>query len=336
MATINVQDVAKEVAEYVKNNTDVVSAGVYSDEITINKYCKTVTAVKGKFPSFHKILGHVVQGFKAEWQALGEAEFKHKMLQNFRQKVNFPVVPDEILNTWLAELYVEGKTKEEQPISKHILEDLMLKVVDDLDDLSQSGVYNQATASGGYGASLDGYATQVTNALNNATHPAFRIPLNAITSVNILDEIKSFEKQLPKKTRKKVKRIFMSDTLALTYADAYFEANKVAVTYTGPDSFKTPLLKLEIVGLPNIPDNIIWAPVDGIMGRLIDVFDKPQVTDVQVQDYVLKIFMDWFLGYDFFINELVYVAVFDGSDRGLGNATLNAMYYDSENLVVTP
>ena len=148
MATINTQDVVKELNEYVKHNTEVVAAGVYSDEIQINKYCKTITAIKGKYPAFHKILTHVVQGFKAEWQELGEAEFKHKMLQNYRQKVNFAIIPDEILATWLAELYTEGKTKQELPISKHIMDDLMAKVIDDLDDLSQDAVYDAANADG--------------------------------------------------------------------------------------------------------------------------------------------------------------------------------------------
>ena len=332
MTTISVQDVAKEVGEYIKNNPSILSTGVYSEEIILNKYCKTITAVKGKFPQFHKILTRVVQGFKAEWQALGEAQFKHKMLQNFRQKVNFGVVPDEILHTWLANLYIEGKTKEEQPISKEIMEDLMKKVVDDLQDLSITAEYVAAEADGNFGKSLDGIATQVDKALANTDHPAFRIPLNVITEANVIDEFKSFEKQLPSKMRKKVKRVFVSDTVQLMYADAYEQEYGTKVTYKDDDTIKTPLTKLEIVGLPGLPDDKIFAPMEGIMARLIDVIDKPRVTDVQVQDYLLKIFMDWFLGYDFIINQLVYVAVFDGSDRGLNNDAQNKLYYDSENL----
>lgn len=335
MATINVQDVAKEVGEYVKHNTKIVSAGVYSDEITLNKYCKTLTAVKGKFPQFHQILTRVVQGFKAEWQELGETQFKHKMLQNFRQKVNFPIIPDEILASWLAELYVEGKSKEEQPISKHIMEGLMAKIVDDLQDLSISGVYDEVNASGQFGASLDGISKQVDKALANTTHPAFKIPLNAITDTNRIDEIKSFEKQLPSKMRKKIKRIFVSDNFLLDYADDYETEYGTKVTFKDSDTIKTPLMKMELVGLPGLPDDKIFATVDGNMVRLIDVFDKPQVTDVQTLDYKLKIFLDWFLGYDFMINQLLYVAVFDGSDRGLGIEAQNELYYDSENLVVT-
>ncbi len=336
MATMTIEDVQKELNEYISNNKEIVPAGVYSQEITLNKYCKTITSVKGKYPSFHKILGHVVQGFKPQWQKLGEAEFKHKMLQNFRQKVNFEIIPDEVLNTWLAELYIEGKKAEEHPISKHIMDDLMGKVVDDLEDLSQDAVYNSATAAGSYGSSMNGIEQQRLAALASTEHPAFRIPLNAITDANILAEFKKFEKGIPSKMRKKIKRIFVSDNIALRYADAYELTYGTNVTYTDDNAFKTPRFKFEIVGLPGVPDTFFLATVEGNIGRLIDVFDKPAVTDIQKQDYVLKIFMDWHLGYDFLINEIVYIAVFDGSDRGLGNEDLNALYYDSENLVVTP
>lgn len=329
---MSIEDVKKELGEYISNNKEVVSAGVYSSEIILNKYCKTITAVKGKYPAFHKIMGHVVQGFKAEWQKLGEAEFKHKILQNFRQKVNFEIIPDEVLHTWLAELYVEGKKAEEHPISKHIMDDLMAKVIDDIDDLSQSGEYDALTSSGTYGNSIDGIEQQRQKALANVTHPAFRIPLNAITPVNILDEFKSFEKQLPKKMRRKVKRVFVSDSIAMEFADQYEKEYGKNVNYTDDGTIKTPRLKFEIVGLPSVPDNFFVATVEDNLARLIDVFDKPGVTDIQKHDYVLKIFMDWHLGYDWLINELVYIGVFDGSDRGLQSAPLNALYYDSENL----
>lgn len=329
---MKIEDVQKELNEFVSNNKEIVAAGVYSSEITINKYCKTITAVKGKYPSFHKIMGHVVQGFKPEWQKLGEAEFKHKMLQNFRQKVNFEIIPDEVLTTWLAELYVEGKTAEEHPISKHIIEDLMEKVIDDIEDLSQAGEYDALTSDGNYGNSIDGIEQQRQKALVNVEHPAFKIPLSVITAANILNQFKSFEKQLPSKMRKKVKYLFVSDSIAMEYADQYELLYGKNVNYTEDGTIKTPRLKFEIVGLPNVPDNFFVATVDGNLARLIDVFDKPGITDIQKQDYVLKIFMDWHLGYDFLINELTYIAVFDGSARGLGNAVLNELYYSSENL----
>lgn len=334
MADVIIQDVAKEVNEWVANNKTVVEAGVYSDQIQLNQHCKTLTAIKGKYPQFHKILNRVVQGFEPIWQELGQIQFKHKMLQNFQQKVNFPFVPEDVLSTWLAELRVEGKTAQDHPISKHIMEELMAKVIDDLDELSQVGTYDALNASGQYGSSMNGIKTAIDNALVDANHKAFKIPLNAITPANILDEVKSFEKQLPKKTRKKIKTLFMSSDLAMEYADQYEQTYGTKVTYTEDGKMKTPLAKMDIVGLDYIPDNLIFATVPGNMVRLIDVFDKPAVTKIQELDYEVKVFMDWHLGYDFLINQLLYVAVFDGSQRGFNDATQNALYYDSENLVV--
>ncbi|AEW85907.1 hypothetical protein FCOL_05410 [Flavobacterium columnare ATCC 49512] len=327
-----IQDVKKEIGEFLKNNPTIITAGVYSSEITMNKYTKPITAVKGKFPQFHSIMSNVVQGFSTEWTALGQASLKSKKLENYHQKVNFPLIPQDILNSYLAEMYVEGKKADEHPFSKYIIEELMAKVVDDLEELSQTAEYNQATASGNYGSSLNGISKVVQLAKANTEHPAYKIPLNVITPANILDEVKSFEKKLPKKVRGKIKKIFMSENLLLTYADQYEQHYGTKVTYTDADTVKTPLLKKELVGLPNIPDSLIFATVEGNMVRLIDVFDKPQVTDLQIQDYVLKIFMEFWLGYDFLINELVYVASFDASPKGLGNATLNNLYYKSENL----
>lgn len=329
---MQIQDIKKELGEFVTANPTIIGAGVYSSEITLNKYTRPITAVKGKFPQFHSIMGRVVQGFSAAWTALGEENLKSKKLENFHQKVNFPIIPAEILPSYLAEMYVEGKKLEDHPISKYIIEDLLAKVVDDLEDLSQTGVYNSATAAGSYGSSLNGIKKVIDNAKVNVEHPAFKIPLNAITSVNILDEVKSFERKLPKKTRSKVKFLFMSENLRMTYMDQYEQTYGTKVTYTDADTIKTPLTKMEIVGLPNIPDTLIFATTMDNMVRLIDVFDKPQVTDIQIQDYAIKLFMEFWLGYDFLINELVYVASFDASLRGLGNATLNGLYYASEGL----
>jgi hypothetical protein len=331
--TINIQDVAKELNTYVKNNTSVITAGVYSDEITLNRHTRPLTAIKGKYPQFHSILTDVVQGFEAEWQELGKAQFKHKMLQNFHQKVNYPIVPSEILHSWLAELYAENKKPEQMPISQWIMKDLMEKVVDNLEDLSQIAEYDADNASGQYGYSMDGIAKKVNDALENTLHPAFHVPCRVWEpGVNTLDVLKDYEKGLPRKTRRKLKKVFVSDALALDFQDLYEKVYGTKVTYTDADSFRSPLMKFQIVALPFIPDNMIFSTVDSNFVRLIDIFDKPTVTSIQIQDYKVKVFMEFWLGYDFLINQLVHVAVYDGGERGLRNAAQNALYYNAENL----
>lgn len=330
---MKIEDVKKELDEYVGKNPGILAQAFYKGEVALNSHCKTITAVKGKFPSYYSIIGHVLQAFSPEWNSLGEASFKHKMMQNFHLKVNFELIPAEVLNTWLADLYTEGKTAEQHPISKHIMDDLLVRVVDDIDILSQTG---NTTSQDPFLKSMNGISRNIAIGLADVKHPIFKIPLTAITTANILDQIKKYEKSLPKNTRKKVKKLFMSTNLAMEFQDQYEQTYGTKVTYTDGDAFRTPLSKLEIVPLDNLADNIIFSTVEGNLGRMIDVFDKPEVTDIQKIDYKLKIFMEGHLGYDFLVNELAYVAVFDGSPKGLNNADLNKLLYPGENLTVTP
>lgn len=334
MATITVQSIKAQLDEYIANNQDVIATGVYSGEIQLDKYCKKISKVKGKYPQFHKIMTRVVQGFKAEWQALGEMQFRAKALVNFRQKVNLPIIVDEIYGTWLSELKIEGKTPEEQPISMMIIKELLEKVIDDLSDLSIIGDTSAGTADGNFGYSVNGIAKVIDLGVANTVNPMYQIPLTAIGSANVLDQFKVYERSLPKKSRKKIKQIFCSENIALMYHDAIVEKYGEHTNYNEARTKMTETYKLEIVGLEDLPDDIIFSTHDQNMLKLIDVIDNPPtITDTQVQDYLLKIFMEFHLGYDFGINEIVFVANFDGTTpAGLQNNDLNALYYDSQNL----
>ena len=87
----------------------------------------------------------MVQGFGTDWNELGAMQIEHKILKNYHQKVNFAIVPAEILSSYWAELYAEDKKPEDMPISKYIIEnELLPKVIDNLATLSVKGVYDPA------------------------------------------------------------------------------------------------------------------------------------------------------------------------------------------------
>lgn len=333
-----VASVKAELDDYIKKNTDVITTGVYAGDVQIDEYCKRVSKVKGKFPQYHKVMTRVVQGFKAEWQKLGEMQFNAKVLRNFRQKVNYEIIVDEVYNTWLSDLKIEGKKPQEQPISKVIVEELLEKVIDDLSDLSIIAQYDEANASGQFGFSLDGIGSLIKNIKTNTKYPCFKIPLDVITDANVLDQFKRYEMSIPKKVRKKVTPIFCSEDLAERYADAIVEKYGKNTDYNDSRTMKTEKYGIEIVGLQYLPDDIIFSTKEDNLLKLVDVIDNPpQITDTQIHDYVLKIFMEFHLGYDFAINELVYVADFSAdAEKGLGDPEKNKLYYPMENLRTKP
>ncbi len=330
---MTIEDVKKELGEHLANNAKIVPSMVYSQEVALDKLCKVITSVKGTYPSFHSIMTNVVQGFKPQWQALGALQIKSKALKTYRQKVNFSIIPAEILSSYLAgDYYEEDKDLINKTISQYILEEeLKPKVIDDLNWLSVMGVRDDLNADGQFGKSLNGAKQVVADAVAHATHPAFKIPLSALTDVNIVDQVTDFEAKLPEKAKMKVKAIVMSHSNSERYQRQY-------VAQYSDNQFKNDTKKTffgrEIVALPFLDDDTIWATTEGNLVKLIDKIDNPPaITDLQKADYELKIFMEFSAGYDFLINEMVFVSNYATTAYGLSSTADNQLYYGIDGVI---
>lgn len=330
---INIDQIKTELGAYIKENPNVLSPAIYSKEVTIDKHCQTITKVNGEFPSFASVMSHVVQGFSSEWTEMGEIQFTAKLLKAFKQKVNFSFVPADMVGSWLANMYEEGKSLEEMPISKYIFEKLKEKIVSDVELLSLRGKRDDNDNVKKFGNSLNGWATIITAVKTNTEFTAFSIPLEAFTKVNILDQFKAYEEGLP--TNGDVKKVFCSKKMGMWYKDAYKSEYGSNPTYKDGDSMRTPLLDLEIVPL-NIPDDIIFSTPEWNMKKLVDLLAGAEITDIQKQDYKLKVFFEFTLNYDLAVNQVCYVGNFDADAvRGLNNAEQNALFYpEEEGLIV--
>lgn len=337
MSGININLLAAEMQRYVVQNKNVVKADFARNlNVPLDNYAKKVTKIQGDYQVLHSLMTHVVQGFKPEWQELGEFHVKDKELKNFHQKINFGFVPADVLGTFLAEWYEEDKKPTDKEIAKRILDWIMTQVTDDVALLSMIGEYSSANASGQFGFSIDGMNTIVPKMLENSNHPCFKIPISSLTSSNVIDQISSFERQLPKILKRKINKIFVSDNIKEMYEQAYFDKYGHYPTFGMGDITKTPLRKRELVGLENLDDTIMFATVDGNLLNLIDINEPPTITDIQVQDYKVKVFGEFWKGWDFLINEAVCVANFADNTRGLGNEKLMELYYPNEDVDLTP
>jgi hypothetical protein len=99
-------------------------------------------------------------------------------------------------------------------------------------------------------------------------------------------------------------------------------------SYTDNKGYRTILGDRELIGLPGLNgSDVIFATPDENFLRLIDINDEPVITDVQSQDYDVKIFMEWWEGVQFHTNQMVVVGVVDGTVSGLGAPDLDEKYY---------
>ena len=336
--TILIDDVVKELNTFLVNNPKLVAAAINRAEIPLDKHTKPLTKVKGKYPQAHTLMTDVVQGFGTEWNELGVLRIQHKILVNYHQKVNFAIIPAEILSSYFAELYAEEKKPEDMPISKYIMDnELLPKVIDNLEWLSVNGVFDAAKLDQ-FGFSMNGIVkiladmkAAVADAAFKVPTP-FKIPINALTDTNIVDQLTAWERKLPSKMKRKFKKVFMSENNMERYILDYEE--KFGQNKFQGDTLKTRLGKREIVMIPGMEtDDIFTTTVDNFR-RLIDVFDEPKITDIQKLDYKVKVFMEFWKGYDFLIEELVCIANFSDTTYGLGLQAKNQLYYGIDG--VTP
>ena len=337
--TLKIDAIRNELVRYVGTQPKAFQSAVLSNEITINRLAKTITKVKGHYPSVQALMSHVVQIFDSKtFTPYGDIQFMKKDLKNYHQKVDFVLDPAEILGSIYEDSYDEATNPlQQKSISKMAIQMLKNKVIDDVNILSISGVYD-ATKAGlaapVFGASMNGLNKIHEIITADTDNPVFSIPGNAITSANILDEVTEFERQIPTLIKPRVKKIIMSLNDAENYQIAYedrFGQNKFQ-----NNAMRTRLGNREIIGIPHLTSGTIIATVEGNFLRLIDEIDNPAtITSIQVHDRILKVLGEFSLGYDYAINQLVFMHTVDGSKkRGLNNADQNKLIYPSENLIV--
>ncbi|MDY3380703.1 hypothetical protein PG659_05850 [Riemerella anatipestifer] len=332
--TLNIEQIRNELLRYIAANPRAIQSAIMSSEVFTNRYTKTVTKVKGHYPSIQMLMSNVVQIFESKkFTPYGGITFLNKTLTNFHQKIDFELDPSEILGTYLEDTYEESKKADQKSISKSAIELLIKKTIDDVNTLSITGKYDASKKGADkpvFGTAMDGLNEIHKKIAKDTDNPAFLIPGDAVTQSNILDVVTKYEKQLPELAKPKVKVLFMNSTDLEDYTLAYedrFGQNKFQ-----DNASRTRLGKRLIVGLPNLTQGTIVSTVDNNLLKLIDEIDNPAtISDIQIHDRVLRVYGEFNLGYDYAINQLVYMHTADGSkNRGLNNREQNELIYPNE------
>lgn len=327
--TVNFDAIKKEIVRFGDKNPLVIEKAVLSKDVYINRFAKPLAKVKGKWSVPSLFASHVVQIFHDEWNAYGDLKASLGDMENFHQKVNFGFKPYEVYGTWLEELYYEDLKPADMPISKYIVEKLLLpKVISDTNILSVKGVYDvtqKNLPNPRFGSSMNGLDVILDNhTLNNHV---FTIPVDA--GDNIVDQVTEFEKALPQGVV--VDGIILAGQDFDDYVSLRENPTDKFVDLTDPHRSRTKYGR-PIFGVPGLTPGRIVAWVSGTFFRLYDRKESPaRIDDVQTIDYIMKIFSQWHLGYDFGASEYIFVSdISSEAVRGLGDDEANALIYPEE------
>ena len=310
--SIKVDDIKNELVRYGDSNPMALNPAVLSKDILLNQFAKPLGKVKGKwsFPSI--LLTNLLQAFSDKWTDHGTAQFNNKVAKNYHLKVNLGINPYDIYGTWVEDLYEEDKTPDQMPISKYIVDMLAGKITSELATASIVAKYDE-TQVGSDNPELrkimNGIDEVVNGIVADTKNSAFLIPVDAALANDPVAKVNAFERALPQNVS--IKQILVPLELFFDYVEARETPANETVDYNAAYRKKTKYGR-DLIGVPGLTKMIAW--VDGNLFRLYDRKDNPaEIDDVQVQDYVMKIFIQFHLGYDFAVNQYVFVETADAT-----------------------
>lgn len=331
--TINVDEVYDEFGTYLSQaNIRLDILQKLTQKTESQQYMTTKQAITEWRASSASITS-VVQQFIAKWTPLANSNFTPIVIKNRHHKVNLPIVPDDINDSWLSYLYDEGLTVDQMPVTRFIIEKLLRpKIESDIEllliatgEYEALGNINEGQAGQATGKSMDGFVTILKKEKAAVTTKVnFFIPSKPIDEDSIVDVIEEYSD-------------WVEDTAPL-YAKAgmnIFIDPKLYKQFKRRYRFLYPATKNEDVN-KDAPDfsNLTFVPLNSMRGTGT-FFSTPQENFIrlihknaaggetklwlQVENYTVKVFAEFWLATGFALAELVFAYVPDANVDASGS-----------------
>lgn len=288
------------------------------------------------------VISEVSQEFTPKWTPKGTMKITPIRIPYRRHKLNVLIRPTEIIKSWLLFLYEQGKTMQQMPITRYIVENHILPKT--LDDITRSmigkGKYDPAPASVKTGdagrpasKSMDGYETILVEGKKTGQHKInyFKNAVDPFTLKGqaLLDYVDSFVDAIADFFVAGLE-IHCSPQFLTHYQREDFAVNG---KYTGQSvGDKVRFTKFTFAPLESMYNSpILFATSKSNFVELVD-YSKAQncINKIEEVDYEVKIFGEYSLSVGFKIGEAVYASVPDDYDPS-ATVILDTPEVDTEN-----
>lgn len=324
--TIVTTELQSEFGKYVSGvKLDIFQS--LKQELTITQYMTTITTDKTEWRAAKAIIDSVLQQFTPKWTPKGKTTFTPITIKNFKLKVNVPITPSDIMDQYIGYLYDENMTPDQMPIVKYIVDVLLIpQLGEDLENAMSTGkfVERTKTSDGEAGSatleSMDGVITILT-ALKNKVGNSVTWLLNGetLTPSNIVEKMNAAADAVSPLYKKKKMLIHADPDLILMYQRAY---QKLYPNTKNEDNGK---LRLDFT-------NLSFAPVDGMIGtgaffitpkenfiHLMSRNAQDAKIFLQVANYDVKVFMEFWKGVGFAMEEAIFAYLPEEEGSGVGS-----------------
>jgi hypothetical protein len=327
--TIEVTDLREEFGTYLNNqrNLDIIREILVGFETS--KHMTTVLAVT-EWRAIRAHITSVVQQFTPKWTPLGKGKFTPITIKNRRQKINVPIIPAEVLDSYLFHLYDEGLAPDQMPITKYITETLVKpQILQDIElRMVAKGKYVEkdwnTVNTGDPGTApedaVDGFETILVDSKALVGTASARginyfnrtINWKNATDQQVIDFVNEFVDWINPQYQTQAMPVFCSLDVYKRYKRAYkkiWGANDGGNSQFGQDVIDYSQNVLTV--LPSMYKSpIIFSTPKANFIKLRHKNEVPNIiNDVQKHDYEVKLFGEFWFGVGFAIGEAVFAYV---------------------------
>jgi len=274
----------------------------------------------------------VVQQFIAKWTPLGKVKVTPLKIVNRRHKINLPIVPDDITGGYLTYLYNEELTPDQMPVTKYVVDELLRpRVSDDIEyKMIATGKFVELDPStiteGGAGQvpekSMDGFLTilkeeyaTVGSAMNFWTPT---IAWSEDNSVNYFEEYAKWIKKQNPTLAKVGLNVFCDSDMDEVRRKKYREMFPMTKD-SDMNRVKIDFSNLTIVPLENMRGSgvLFSTPKENFI-ELHHINEASGATKLflQLQNYEVRVFGEFWLAVGFAVAEWVFAAIAPAEGSG--------------------
>ena len=333
-STIDTQELKTEFGKYVDSNRLEIMRGLFGKTESTECMSTIITDKTEVRANQASVIGTVLQQFVPAWTPSGAAKFTPLTIKNYKCKLNVSIIPSDIMEDIIGYMYDEqASTLQSMPVVRYILNQLIFpKLDEEREQALATGrfVENVADGNGTFSAStplesMTGYLTQLVDKYNydaDDTHTKksgirwLQKGVEIVTtgsSKNVRVTIDAAVKEvadLYPLYAKKAMKVHIDPVLADAYRREYLEEYKWLKNQDGThknDIDFSNFTFAELEGLRGTGSFFI-TPKENFKHTMSH---NPQNVTLrfQEQDYMVKIFGEWWEGTGFWMAEALFAYI---------------------------
>jgi hypothetical protein len=280
------------------------------------KYMKTISSKDLEHRAAQAVIDDLVQGFQKGFTPKGTATFTPLTLVQRRHKIDMSFYPDDVVESWIGFLADIGKTRKEWPITRFIIDELVIPKVDENRELLLIGkgkyeapVTDVAQATG---KSMDGFVTILEEQFAD---PATKVNffdggvVGPMTKENIVEFVEEFVDWISELYQGIPMNVYLSPSWFRAYKRLFRETYGTNSDFNGQNEVILDSNK-KLIALPSMAgkDVIFCTPKDNFI-RLTNANEGASNIEIQADVRNILVFGDWYESVGFGVAEAIFAYV---------------------------